>query len=327
VTESVSRDNAAASVLVRLRRSDRPINLDEIAVESGVSLPEVRQVLSRLREAGFGFAFEGESVMLSRTPFYLTAYDLWGDREVGIGKLVYVVDAVDSTNRYAVSLAESGAPDGTVVMADSQHAGRGRLGRLWYSPPGVGLWISVVLKPDLSIQRMSGFALVVSVAIVRALERSVGVAASVKWPNDVMHDTRKIAGVLVEVESVREKLRYVVVGMGINVNQTAFPTEIEGIATSLALIVGRPCDRAVVARALLEELEDHYCKFIRSGLSGVLDEWRRHSLTLGRRVRVMIGDEAFSGEAVDVDDDGALIVRTAEGERRVVSGGVTHEEE
>ena len=230
-----------------------------------------------------------------------------------------------STNADAAALAEKGAPEGVVVLADQQTAGRGRLGRSWSSPPGAGIYASVLLRPDSPVARLLSIA--AGVAIAEAIEEVTGLGPTVKWPNDLYleggggHAARKVAGILTEGGMTRGET-WVVVGFGINVLPAALPPDVTR-ATSLETELGRPVDRGELLASCLVRLAERY-RDLRSGhRRAVLDAWRlRASSTFGRRVEWDDNGRAAAGVVADIDDEGGLVVETTAGTTRIVSGEV-----
>ncbi len=254
----------------------------------------------------------------------------WDDADAGvIGREVLWYDTLPSTNDLARSLAASGAAEGTVIVAEQQTAGRGRLGRSWASPPG-GLWLSVLLRPDLPLGQTPLVGLAASTAAAAAIEETTGLRPRVKWPNDVLIDGRKVAGLLLEAGPLQagSGAAWLIVGIGINANVPleALPSRPLYPATSLAAALGRPVDRGRLMRTLLRRLDRDYAELRERGEAAALDRWRTLSATLGRVVRVATSSAAIEGLAYDVDGTGALLVRTRDGaEQRIVAGEVTGE--
>ena len=242
-----------------------------------------------------------------------------------VGQTVHWFEEVASTNDLARELADEGAEHGEVVIAESQTAGRGRRGRSWASPPGRNLYVSVVLRPELPPSRAAELTLLTSVAVCQAV-REAGVPAAIKWPNDVLVRGRKLAGVLTEMAADPEQVQWVVVGAGVNVNATAedFPDELRDAATSLRIERGEPVPRALFAAAVLTALEDWLDVHAAEGFAPVRAAWRQMSDTLGRAVRVRSGESEIVGTAEDVDEAGALLVRSSGGLQRVIAGDVEH---
>ena len=275
----------------------------------------------------------------------------WDDTDTGpIGREVRWYEAVTSTNEWAHSLADGGVAEGTVLVAERQTAGRGRLGRPWASPPG-GLWFSVILRPRLPLEQWPLVGLAACVAVALAIAETTGLRARLKWPNDVLVDRRKVAGLLLETGPLRgndprddvraasaasgpppPRPAWLVLGVGINANVSldALPSRPQYPATSLQAAIGRPVERGRLLRAMLRALGRDYADLHAGTAAAVLRRWRTWSETLGRFVRVAIaspdagGSSVVEGVAYDVDDAGALMVRTRDGgEVRIVAGDVT----
>jgi len=234
-------------------------------------------------------------------------------------------DAVDSTNRYTLDEARAGAPEGLVVVADRQEAGRGRRGRTWIAPPGSSLLVSVLLRPRLDADHAQLATMTGALAMVEAVERVAGFAPGLKWPNDLVVDDRKLAGVLAEADiSAAGDVRAVVVGIGVNVQWDELPDELSEIATSCNLVAGRPVDRGALLSAFLDALEHRL-----ADPDHVVDDYRARLATLGRAVRVDLGERIVEGTATDVDDRGRLVVRTATADEPdrvevIAAGDVVH---
>lgn len=228
-----------------------------------------------------------------------------------IGCRVHALDEVDSTQTYLARLAADGAPEGTVVIARHQTAGRGRRGRSWWDAPGQSLLLSVLLRPGRPAADAPQLSLVAGLAVSEALERAAGVGAQLRWPNDVLVGGRKIAGILPEAASRADgTLLHVILGIGINVRQAAFPQSVGQPATSLRLATGRDHDPALLREMLLERLDDRYREWLAGGFGPLRPLWRS---------RWAIADRAFTmpdgraGVAEDVDQDGALLARAPDG--------------
>lgn len=249
-----------------------------------------------------------------------------GLRTATIGRRLHVHEAVDSTNDLAMALGRQGHPEGTVVLADRQRRGKGRLGRGWESPPGVGIWTSILLRPAIRPAQAPLLSLVAGVAVADAIREAAELAPALKWPNDVLIRDRKAVGILTELDAEGEQLRQAVVGIGINVNQAPgdFPEEIRESATSLRMAKGTPVSRLDLLLHLYGQFEAWYLRFQGEGGAPIVAGWKERSVMLGRRVRISTDGVTWEGIASDVDADGALLVRTASGEvRRVLAGEVT----
>jgi len=243
---------------------------------------------------------------------------------------VHWFERLDSTNRYLLDAARSGAPEGLVVVADHQTAGRGRLGRRWEAPPGRNLLVSVLLRPDLAAGSRHLASAVVALAAADAIEVQSGVVPTVKWPNDLLAGGGgKLAGVLAETDLSGPGPPPVVVGVGMNVGwpgpDDELPDELAGVATSLARLSARVVDREALLDSLLAALEPRVSALAGpSGCDAVAGELRRRCSTVGRRVRVELADGSFEGTATDVTAEGHLVVDTGSGPRTVVAGDVVH---
>jgi BirA family biotin operon repressor/biotin-[acetyl-CoA-carboxylase] ligase len=235
-----------------------------------------------------------------------------------------------STNDVALSLAEHGAAEGTVVGADMQTAGRGRHGRAWSSPAGAGLYVSAIFRPVDGISPLLTIA--AGVAIAEGIREATGLQVALKWPNDVYVSDRKLAGILAEAGSTGKArvqpgdpatISHVVLGFGINLMPAAYPPDVTARATSLERELGRPVDRGLLLAACLAALAARYEQLLERHAADVIASWRAHAgAMLGRRVECMVGIQTVHGTAEDIDDDGALVVRSGGGLTRIISGEV-----
>lgn len=243
-----------------------------------------------------------------------------------IGRPLEVLGEIGSTNDRIMAAGRDGAPEGLAVIADRQTAGRGRLGRSWASLPGVGLYTSILLRPKLPAGQVPLLTLVAGLAVAEGIENVAGLAPLLKWPNDLLVDGKKVAGILTETASVESRVSYVAVGIGINVGHEAqdLPGEFRATATSVRLASGREVPRGEVAAEIYHGLDRWYEEFSAGRLEAILACGRERSAILGSAVDVLAGDERWSGLALDLDADGALLVRKDNGSlRRVVAGDVS----
>ena len=233
---------------------------------------------------------------------------------------------VDSTNRLLLDAARAGEPEGVVAVADFQSAGRGRLGRTWSAPPGASLLVSVLVRPDVPPDRAHLVTMAAGLAACDAVWLVAGFNPSLKWPNDLVVGDRKLGGMLTEADLADGRVKALVVGLGLNVNWHDFPPEIAEVAVACNQVTGETVDRSDLLVRLLERFEDRYAGLAGAyGPEGVVAEYRQRCSTLGRRVRIEQADGAFEGTAVDVDDDGRLVVERDEGAPAVVAvGDVVH---
>lgn len=305
---------------------------EEVAARLQVSRTAIWKQIAALRAEGY----EIESSprlgyrLLSEPDSVTPAAVQRGLSTRSLGRLIEYLPRVTSTNEVAKEQARAGAPEGLVVLAEEQTGGKGRLGRSWVSPPGVGLWMTAVLRPPLPPVEVPRLTLVAAAAVAAAIRSAAGLPVGIKWPNDIVHRDRKLCGILTEMEADMERVHFAVVGIGINANlpAEAFPPDLAEVATSLRLEVGRPVDRAALARAVLQELERGYDALLSGRFATeVLPRWRQYTVTLGRQVRVTPvapGQPTLTGLARDVAEDGALILELPDGRlERVVAGEVS----
>jgi BirA family biotin operon repressor/biotin-[acetyl-CoA-carboxylase] ligase len=302
---------------------------EEIRRRLKVSRTAVWKRIQRLRALGYEIEASTRSgYRLVGSPDLLTSSEIRPLLKTkSIGKTIHHFDTLDSTNTKAYQLAQEGAEEGEVVIAESQAKGRGRLGRQWFSPPFLNLYLSVILRPKISPHQASLITLMAAVATADAIREFSGLFPLIKWPNDILLRDRKVAGLLNEIHSETDRVHFVVLGIGVNLNmdEKAFSEEIQPIATSLRIEMGQPISRKNFLRSLLQALEGWYSIFLEKGDTVLLKAWRDWAQIKGRRVNVTSFGETFVGEAIDVDSDGALILETASGERRrVVAGDVQY---
>lgn len=234
------------------------------------------------------------------------------------GTKIYTFDTIDSTNNCAKAVAGCGAAEGTVVFAEQQTSGRGRLGRVWVANPNENLTFSLILRPRIPPEQMNVLPFYVAVAVAQAVEQSTGLEVECKWPNDLMIHGRKFAGILIEGSVKQNAIEHVVVGIGINVNQAQFPQDLSASATSLRLETRREIDRTLVFRETLSSLEYHYTKISSDGLDFVLPQWLRRASMLNKPVSVLQQGETITGIMKGVSPDGGLVV-VSNGTERVLA--------
>jgi len=306
---------------------DEFVSGEAISDKLGLTRAAVWKHVESLRAQGYQIdAVPARGYRLSAIPDRLTPLELRPLLNThDIGQVLHHFEVISSTNDHARELAEEGAGHGEVVIAESQTGGRGRRGRPWVSPPGLNAYFSVVLRPELPPARAPELTLLASVAICDAL-RQANVPAAIKWPNDVLAGERKIAGILTELASEPERVHWAVVGIGVNVNAAAtdFPPELRELATSVLIERGAPAPRALFVAACLTALEDWLDRHAEEGFEPVRLAWRERSATLGRDVIVKTEGRDIQGRAEDVDETGALLVRTEQRLERILSGDVVH---
>lgn len=243
-----------------------------------------------------------------------------GLKTKSFGRKLFVFNSIDSTNACARTLAEAGAEEGTVVIADFQTQGRGRLGRTWISEPGANLLFSIVLRPSQMEIALLPFS--ASVAVARAIEHLTRHRAECKWPNDVLMNNRKVCGILIETTMTDEDRAYAIIGIGINANQRTFPSSLSAV-TSIALETGKEIDRSALFKHVLREFEEIYRTIQSRSAENIMSEWRTRCSMLGHRVIIRSHDTTYEGVAERLSDDGGLVLLTEAGEKTFYAGDTT----
>jgi BirA family biotin operon repressor/biotin-[acetyl-CoA-carboxylase] ligase len=320
-----------ATILAALRANHDGVSGADLAEQLGISRAAVWSRIEELRrlnyeiEAGPHFGYR-----LLFSPDVLHADDLQarlGDTRV-IGRDIRVFEETTSTNDVVEKLARDGVKEGVAVFAESQTKGRGRLGRKWISPARKGLWFSILLRPRLRPQMATQLTVASATALRRAIKLQTGLTPEIKWPNDILLGGKKVSGILTEMSAELDQVRYIILGIGVDVNLAAqeFPADLRKIATSLRIETGRPVSRAELAVHLLRELDRDYAKICAGEFTAVADEWESHCTTIGREVTVQLGARQVRGCVESLDDDGALLLRSEHGHlERIIGGDVTLE--
>lgn len=320
---------ASATILRLFREAGSGFVSGElISRELQISRTAVWKHINGLRDAGYKVeAIPSRGYRLLSSPDILSVEEV---REklstTRIGRQLVCLPETASTNADAFRLAEQGAEEGTVVIADAQSGGKGRRGRVWSSPPGVNLYCSIVLRPAIMPHEAPQLTFLSAVAVARAIEGTTALKPEIKWPNDVLINGRKVAGLLNEMSAETDGINFVILGIGVNLNMTAaqFPADVRTPATSLLLEHGRPVNRVQFAAAMLGELDRLYSDFLRQGFGPVRDEWQQRCNAKGREVVVSeAGVDTVRGTFHGIDGDGALLLRFPDGMvERILSGDV-----
>lgn len=304
-----------------LRRNDGYLSGEELSKRLGITRAAIWKKIEQLREEGYqidsvtrrGYRLVSvpDSVSEAEIRAHLSENGEFGCRIVSL-------PSVDSTNEEAKRQGDAGAPHGSVFVADEQTGGKGRLGRHWMSPPGSGLWFSILLRPDVLPNEITGITLLSAVAVCRGIHALTGCEPRIKWPNDVVIGTKKVCGILTELSAEMEHVHYLISGIGINTGDQAFPPELSARATSLYQEAGKKISRAALLAKILEEFEELYCRF---GVSSFPGEYRSLCVSVGRTVSLSRGGRKLIGTATGIAPDGALLVRTQDGEEISVTSG------
>ena len=321
-----------AQILKTLRAANSgAVSGTDLAHQAGVSRTAIWARIEDLRSLGYDIAASPHlGYRLLSAPDALHADDLisrLGKTKV-IGRDIRVFQETTSTNDVIEKLARDGVKEGAVVFAESQTKGRGRLGRKWLSPSSKGLWFSVLLRPNLRPQETTQLTVASATALRRAIQSHTGLEPEIKWPNDVLIGGKKVAGILTELNAELDRVNYIILGIGVDVNLNPgdFPIELRKSVTSLKAELSRPLSRAELAVVILRELDADYGRICSGQFPAVADEWEEHCTTIGQNVTIRIGDRQIRGRAESLDEAGALILRTTHGHlERIIGGDVTLE--
>lgn len=316
-----------AEIIKMLKGRDGYVSGQELCDRFGVSRTAVWKVIKQLQSEGYDIeAVRNKGYHLVEMTDMLTEAEITSCIKGSlIGSRVVYYDETDSTNTRAKALAEEGAQEGTLVVAEQQHTGKGRRGRGWSSPPGTGIWMSMVLRPDILPSHASMLTLAAALGVSQGIYRVTGIMPSIKWPNDLVLSGKKICGILTEMTTELDTIQYVVVGMGTNVNMEEFPEEIAKTAWSLYLESGRKWKRGPLIGAMAEALEEYYRKFLDvKDLSLLKEEYEKRLANMNRPVTVLAPDGNYEGICRGIDSQGQLLVeRENQTLCRVLSGEVS----
>lgn len=305
-------------ILDILKSADDFVSGEDISNKTGISRAAVWKHIKSLKNKGYEIdSVTNRGYRLVSSPDLITAEGITQNLNTEfIGRRLFIYDETDSTNERAKA---SGVIEGSVFIAEVQNHGKGSRGRGWVSPRGTGIWHSILLKPDIPPSEVSQITLVAGLAVCKA----IGMDAKIKWPNDIVIGTKKVCGILTEMSAETDMVHYVVCGIGINVNTENFDAEIKHRATSMYIESGDKQIRNDIIARELNYFEYYYKKFLESGLCAILDEYKENCVTIGRDVTVIYKKENVTGKAADIDENGALVVETADGTIRVTSGEVS----
>ncbi len=314
-------------VLRMLKEADDYLSGQDICEQLHVSRTAVWKIIKQLEAEGYeidavrnkGYRLRMAGDILSRAELESTIKTEWA------GKTVVYLDETDSTNTEAKKAAEAGACHGTLVVADYQSMGKGRRGRCWDAPHGVGAWMSLICRPDVHPSCASMLTLVSGMAVCDGIRAVCGLEAQIKWPNDIVIGGKKVCGILTEMSTELECINYVVAGIGVNVNNREFPEEIRDVATSLLLETGAMVSRSRIIAATMEAFEAYYARFMKyKSMKDLMDLYNERLANLGREVRVLGTDYSYEGTALGIDEMGELLVKTEDGKvHHVISGEVS----
>ena len=310
-------------ILQYLRKSGGFVSGEEISRHFGVSRAAVWKVITALREDGYVIdSVTKKGYHLAEAPDLLSEAEIReGLHTARIGTHIFSFDTVDSTNEEAKRQGQAGAPDGSVFVAEQQTGGKGRLGRVWSSPRGKGIWFTILLRPGGSPLQVSNITLLAGLAVCSAIRKTTGCPAMIKWPNDVIIGSKKVCGILTEISAEMDCIHYLVIGIGINANNESFPEELSVKATSLQIETGTSISRVKLLQAVLEEFEALYRRFPTAKEPEFLDLYRAVCASLNRRVSTVRQGKTITGKAINITPDGELLIELDTGENLAVNAG------
>lgn len=311
-------------ILRMLKESDTYISGQQLCDDFKVSRTSIWKVMEQLKREGYQIeAVRNRGYRLISSPDVISEAEISSLLKTQwAGKRIIYYDETDSTNNQAKACGERGGAHGTLFVADRQHAGKGRRGRAWSSPPGESIYMTILLRPDIMPESAPMLTLVMGLSTAEAIRKVTGAEAKIKWPNDIVLNKRKVCGILTEMATEMVHVNYVVIGVGINVNQQRFPEEIADTATSLCRETGRIYRRSEFIATVLERFEENYGIFLKTGdLSGIQKAYDAVLVNCGQEVRVLEPGHEYEAVAEGINRNGELMVRLPDGERRYIFAG------
>ena len=313
-----------SKILEILRKKDTYVSGQELSERFGVSRTAVWKAIHQLEEEGYRIeAVPRKGYHMVEIPDVVSKEEILSLLDTKwAGKNLVCVESVDSTNNLAKQLAEQGAPEGTLVVADEQTGGKGRRGRSWCTPKGSAIAMTIVLRPDIRPELASMVTLVMGLSVAKAIESLYPVSVGIKWPNDVVVNGKKICGILTEMSAEMTGIHYLVIGTGINTNVEEFPEELQEVATSLIKELGEKVNRAELIAACLKYFEEYYEKYIAAGnLAPLKEDYEALLLNRNNKVRVLEPNHEYTGLSLGINEDGELLVEKEDGTVTAVYAG------
>ncbi|KAB2953087.1 biotin--[acetyl-CoA-carboxylase] ligase [Heliorestis acidaminivorans] len=319
---------AKQEILKALKEASDYISGEDISRALGMTRSAVWKHIRTLRQEGYDIeAHTRMGYKLRTLSNYLLPEEVLSVLETKkFGRNYIYYHSINSSNEKAKEFAREGAEEGTVVLAEEQQAGKGRLGRTWHSPLGLGLYLSIILRPSIPLALTPQITLLTALSIAKTIEKMTSLGPAIKWPNDILLDGKKVCGILTELSAEMDGVKHIVVGIGLNLNQEAtdFPTAVTSQASSVSMQAGEKVDRLAFFNKLLMQLEDDYEHWLEQGFSAIRQQWLDRAVGLGDTVRVIAGSAQWQGRMEGIDDMGALLVRNKAGEiQQLMSGEVT----
>lgn len=300
-------------IIAILKNQPGFISGEQLSRDLKISRAGIWKNIDQLRRLGYDIsAVSHHGYQLKATPDKLYPREILFDLNTRVcGQTIVYDDQIDSTMQKAFQAGLAGACEGTLVCAEGQTQGRGRMGRSWVSTKGKGIYCSLILRPDLPLSDIAPITLLSAVALCQAIEAVVALTPKIKWPNDIFIGDKKVAGILTEMSAEMDRIQFVVVGLGVNVNNNA--KELIDVATSIKREHGKKISRVDLLQNILRSFEVLYEIFLKEGSSIIIEKWKQYSMTLGKQVRLEDHGKIIEGEAVDLDEHGGLMIRDRQG--------------
>lgn len=283
----------------------------------GCSRTAVWKHIEELRKDGFELdAVRRKGYRIVKTPEKITADEIrLGLKTEFIGENIHYEESVESTQKIANHLANENAPEGTVIIADEQLSGRGRMNRKWHSPKYTGIWMSLILRPNIPLTKAPQLTLLTAVAVVQAIEEKTGLIPEIKWPNDILINGKKVTGILTELQAEADRIHSIIIGIGINVNQKKedFPLEIQETASSLFIEKGESIPRAQLIQSIFKHFEKLYLLYLKDGFFPIKLLWESYAVSIGKQIRARTLTETIEGKALGITDEGVLKIKDKDG--------------
>ena len=307
-------------------KSKKSVNLKSSAKKYKTDLANLISAVTILKDWGYRFRITKDSAKLISVPDRLIDTEIsYNLKTKTIGQKIYAYQKLKSTNDNAARFAETGESEGSIVVAEEQTRGRGRLGRQWHSPAGAGIYLSIILKPKFKPEFAPGLSIMTAVALADTINEYLPGKVKIKWPNDILINNKKVAGILTELSSEKNKINYVIIGAGINVNNNIedFPEELINISTSIRRVLRKKVDRIEFLQKFLSDFEKEYNQYKKNRLKPAHKKIKRYSSLIGSTVKLRHNKKRMEGKATDIDQTGALIVNCNGKLIKVTSGEVT----
>ena len=314
-------------LLKALKKTSDFQKIEELIEKIHFSKSQIHKAIKELKSFGYQIESKKEKgIRLTFIPDRLFPFEITENLKTKfLGGKIYYYGKIGSTNELGYRLAQVEAEEGTLIITEEQTKGKGRMGRSWYSPPYLGIWMSLILRPDISPSKAPALSLCAGLALALSIKKLTGLDAKLKWPNDCLINRKKVGGILLELQAELDRINFVILGLGVNINQTQkdFPKKIKKTATSLRIELKKNVGRVLLLKLFLENFEKIYSSFKEDGLTFLKKRIKNLSVVLGENIELSFGRKKIKGKALDIDDDGSLLVESKGKKIKVFAGEVT----